>query len=279
VKAYPDAPRITIASSVISQSKQITQTAQVQILDLLNDSVRAVAYPGQAQGAERVYRMTRSVCDTFLESAVGEELLGAGARPDGTRNTQHAVRSAADVLRAAQAQDIPLAYVDQSRLDVLARLELSTQAKAFVMDAVEKGYGVLVPERMVDWHGGQTVAWWQLDLETGEMVGVSEEGTHQFLVQLTGEARVFANTVRGMWMLFELILARVVAYRVATTVTWDYFWREAVPGVPSAGKTPQQVYQQALEDTKKYMRDTAWPRFEDVWDEATPWEIPPEWVR
>jgi hypothetical protein len=76
VRTYPDAPRITIASSVISMSKQISQTAQLQVLDLLHDSVRAIGYPGQARGAEQVYRMTRGVCNTFLESAVGEALTG-----------------------------------------------------------------------------------------------------------------------------------------------------------------------------------------------------------
>jgi hypothetical protein len=141
VRTYPDAPRITIASSVISMSKEISQTAQLQALDLLHDSVRAIGYPGQARGAEKVYRMTRGVCNTFLESAVGEALTGELSK------------SAANVLQAALDQDIPLAYVDADYLDVLARLEISTQAKAFITDAVQQGYGVIVPEQMVAWDG------------------------------------------------------------------------------------------------------------------------------
>jgi hypothetical protein len=274
VKAYPDAPRITIASSVISQSKQITRTAQVQMLDLLNDSVRAVAYPGQAEGTERVYRMTRSVCDTFLESAVGEALLGAGTRPDGTRNTQHAIRSAANVLQAAQAQSIPLTYVDQSRLDVLARLEISTQAKAFVMDAVQKGYGVLVPERMVDWNGGQAVAWWQLDLETGEMVGVGEDGTHASLI--TTPLKVIAALAAFdvvLWITAWLV-SRWRAWTDATMAMWDYFWRRSMDEVPDKGQ-PQEIYREALEETKRYMRSEAWEQFKEQW-----WGLPPaSWLK
>jgi len=267
VKAYPAAPRIAIASSVISQSKEISQTAQVQMLDLLNDSVRVVAYPGQAQGAEQVYRMTRGVCDTFLESSVGQALTGE--RP----------ASAANVLQAAQMQGIPMVYVDKSRLNVLARMEIPTQAKAFILDAMQKGYGVLVPERMVAWAGGQTIAWWQLDLETGEMVGVGQDGTHQFLVQFTAEARLFVTVITVVLAVATLLVARYHVWRNAAMITWDYFWRQAVPGVPGEGMTQQQMYEQALRDTKAYMRTTVWPEFERMWEE-NPWSqlVPPEWL-
>ncbi len=260
VKAYPDAPRITIASSVISMSKNISQTAQLQILDLLNDSVRAIGYPGQARGAERVYRMTRSVCDTFLESAVGEATTG-----------EHS-QSAANILQAAQAQGIPLAYVDAEHLDVLARLQLSTQAKAFITDAVQRGYGVLVPERSVAWDDGETIAWWQLDLETGEMVGVGEDGTHQFLVQLTAEVLVLVLTFRVIQMLIDILVARILAYRVATVVTWDYFWQTGVPKViDEEGDvlTQEQIYQKAFQETKEHMRNTIWPEFKRVCKKVT----------
>jgi len=230
------------------------------MLDLLNDSVRVVAYPGQAQGAEQVYRMTRGVCDTFLESSVGQALTGEQPA------------SAANILQAARAQSIPLAYVDANRLDVLNRLEISTQAKAFIVDTVQKGYGVLVPERMVAWAGGQAIAWWQLDLETGEMVGVGEDGTHQFLVQFTAEALLFVTVITVVLFIATLLAARYHVWRNAAMITWDYFWRQAVPGVSGAGKTRPEIYEQALRDTKAYMRTTVWPEFERMWQE-TPWSV------
>jgi hypothetical protein len=232
------------------------------MLDLLNDAVRAVAYPGQAEGAERVYRMTRSVCDTFLESAVGEELTGEQSE------------SAADVLQAAQAQDIPLTYVDQSRLDVLARLELPTQAKAFIVDATQRGYGVLVPERMVNWNGGQAIAWWQLDLETGEMVGVGEDGTHASLI--TTPLKVIAALAAldvVLWITAWLV-SRWRAWTDATMAMWDYFWRRSMDEVPDKGQ-PQEIYREALEETKRYMRNEAWEQFEEQW-----WGLPPaSWLK
>lgn len=240
VKAYPDAPRITIASTVIQQSWVVSETTQTQILDLLYDGVRAIAYPGQAKGAERVYRMTRGVCDTFLESAVGEALTGGeGAQ----------IRSAANVLRAAQAQSIPLAYIDANRLNVLARLPISTQARAFIVDTVQKGYGVLVPERMVAWEGEQAIAWWQLDLETGEMVGVGEDGTHQFLVQFVIEADFFAWVI----LTVRMLIARIILWFMTSYETWFCYWYEALPAQREKGA--ENPYAEALKEAKDYMND------------------------
>jgi transglutaminase-like putative cysteine protease len=267
VRAYPDAPRITIASSVISLSAVISQAAQVQILDLLADGVRVVAYPGQARSAEQVYRMTRGVSDTFLESSVGEMLTGEQSR------------SAANILQAAQAQGISLAYVDANRLDVLNGLEIPTQAKAFILDAAQRGYGVLVPERMVALGNGQAIAWWQLNLETGEMVGVGQDGTHQFMVTAPFEIMLTVTIILLVLTIAILLIARYYVWRNAAMLTWDYFWRHAVPGASGAGMTQQQIYEQALRDTKAYMRNTVWPEFERLWGQ-TYWSnwVPPEWL-
>jgi hypothetical protein len=108
------------------------------------------------------------------------------------------------LLQAALSQDIPLAYVDADHLDVLAQLEISTQARAFIVDAVQQGYGVIVPERMVAWYGGQTIAWWQLDLETGETVGVGEHGTHDFITFTTMFMAGFMMQMQLVWIIVLL---------------------------------------------------------------------------
>jgi hypothetical protein len=244
VAVYPDAPRITIASSVVQQSHVVTETRQLQMLDLLHDGLRVIAYPGQAQGAERIYRMTRGVCNTFLESAVGEELTGEWSK------------SAANVLQAALDQRIPLAYVDAEHLDVLNEVAIPTQAKAFILDTVLRGYAVLVPERMVEWFGEQAIAWWQLDLETGEMVGVGEDGTHFFLIVFAVfMAAVFLPMILLLLHLVTLLL-RLLVWRWAAEETWRYFWREAVAG--AEGGRSQEIYQDALNRTKSHMKKLRW---------------------
>lgn len=256
VRAYPDTPRITIASTMIAQSQNISETAQVQILDLLHDGVRVIAYPGQARGAERVYRTTRGVNDTFIESLVGDELTG-----------QHSA-SAANILQAAPAQGVPLVYVDAARLDVLNRIEISTQAKAYILDAVQRGYGIFVPERMIQWGDGQTIAWWQLNLETGEMIGVGENGTHQWLVILTGSLRFLVHMIHLFFMIVEFV-SRFYVWHWTAITTWTYFWRQVLTeDLPADAAGRQQIYEQALKKTKEYMRNTVWPQLAQRWEDT-----------
>ncbi len=257
VRAYPDSPRITLTSLVISATRTPSGTAgtPVQSMDLLYDSLRVVAYPGQAQGAEGVYRMTRGMNEAFLEKRVGEDLTGQEGQ------------SAAGVLQAATAQGIPLMYVDATCLEPLANAPLSIEAKARILQATQRGYGIMVPERMVIRNGKQTIAWWQIDMETGETVGVGEDGTHQYIVQFAGAVYLFAALIQFAQYMFEWITARLVAWKVASVFTWDYFWRSAVSEVDAQGKSIQQIYQEALVATKEHLRSDIWPEFREVCEE------------
>jgi hypothetical protein len=101
VKAYADSPRILVAATVISPTSQVAGVTVVS-LDLLHDNLRAIAYPGQAKGAEQVFRLTRGMNDTFLEDIVGTSFLGAGGQGSAGEG-EMVVKSAAGVLRAAAA--------------------------------------------------------------------------------------------------------------------------------------------------------------------------------
>jgi transglutaminase-like putative cysteine protease len=218
VRAYPDSPRITIVSSVISRTDVITQVEQLQMMDLLHDSVRAIAYPGQVKSAAPTYRLTRGINEAFLEEMVGEQMTGEVGK------------SGAGVLQAAAAQNIPLMYVDMENLEQLARAPVSQQAKARIVDAVTQGYAVLVPERMVMWNGQSTIAWWQLDLKTGEVADVSEDGTHQWLI--IGFA-LLAFSLDMLFMITGIVLLveRFAVWQEAARATWIYYWEAVAPVV------------------------------------------------
>jgi hypothetical protein len=263
VKVYPDSPRITITSLVISPTHVVTEAVPVQSIDLLYDSLRVVAYPGQAKSAEKVYRLTRGMNEAFVEKMVGEKMIGLEGK------------SAAGVLLAATNQGIPLVYVDANNLDNLAEAQLSKQARARILLATKQGYGVLVPKRMVMFAGELTTAWWQINLETGETIGVGEEGLHQWLVKLIGFLWLLLAIIQ-IYRLLQILIARINVWRETAKLTWDYFWRDALGQVDPNGKTLQQIYQEALELTKQHMRQvwTAWEQ--DPW--WSDW-VPPEWVR
>jgi phosphatidylserine/phosphatidylglycerophosphate/cardiolipin synthase-like enzyme len=151
-------------------------------------------------------------------------------------------------------------YVSPLDLDVLNEVAIPTQARAFILDTVLRGYAVLVPERMVEWHGEQAIAWWQLDLETGEMVGVGEDGTHCFLIVFAVSMISFFVPMILLLLGLMTILLRLLVWRLAAEETWRYFWREAREGVAGAegeGRL-QEAYQEALNRTKAHMQGLRW---------------------
>ncbi len=260
VRAYPDAPRITITSLTIEDTETVSGTEQipVQTLDLLYDHLRGIAYPGQAKGAEQVYQLTRGMNDTFLEMSVGEMLLEEGGK------------SAAGILLAAGEQGIPLLYVDADNLQTLANANISDEALGRIWQAAQEGYGILVPERMVmTSDGGQTVAWWQVDLQTGETIGVSEDGTHNYAVEFALIAPIIAqhllSILRFITVLTQLYL-RVFAWRVAAELTWHIFWTEKVADArdDNPNGSLAEIYQAALQETKDYLRDDVWDEFRRI---------------
>ena len=60
-------------------------------------------------------------------------------------------------------------------------------------------------------------------------------------------------------------------------IVWRKVQTRTVPGASGPGMIQEEIYQQALLDTKKYMRDTVWPEFARMWEE-NPWSqlVPPE---
>jgi hypothetical protein len=247
VRAYPDSPRITMVSSVISRTDVITQAAQLQMMDLVHDSIRTIAYPGQVTSAEPTYRLTRGMNEAFLEKRIGEQMTGETGQ------------SGAGVLQAAAAQNIPLMYVDMENLEPLAQAAISQQAKARIVDAVTQGNAVLVPERMVTWNGQLTIAWWQVNLQTGEVIDVNENGTHQFLVIVAFELQVLLSVI-GLQFAIGILLYRYATWLVAANATWDYFWNVKAPHIHGTDPAAIAAYTQALQETKNYMRYEVWPR-------------------
>jgi hypothetical protein len=197
--------------------------------------------------------LTSGMNEAFLEKAVGDELIAQESQ------------SAAGVLQAATAQGIPLMYVDAEYLEPLADASLSDEAKARIVQAAQAGYGILTPERMVTWNGEQTTAWWQIDLQSGETIGVGEDGTHQFLVIFTAEARLFALVVQEVQALAELF-TREQAWRVAYNLTKLSFVVEIELRWRLGGftKPTQQLAQEALQATKSYMYNSGWELYKSL---------------
>lgn len=255
VRTYPDSPRITITAFKLEIRQTVTETQVVstQGLDLLHDHLRGIAYPGQAKNAQQVYQMARGMNDTFLEKSVGEMLLDQPGK------------SAAGVLQAAAEQGISLVYTDANNLAALGSVAISDEARGRIWQAVEQGYGVLVPRQMVDWNGEEAIAWWQLDLKTGAMVGVGEDGTHNYLVETALMLPIWVKLTIGLVLLLIPILVARYQWRQAIEMTWNAFWEEVVrqsSGVNANDPNAlRDMYQDVLQATKAYMNSNphVWP--------------------
>ncbi|RLJ16827.1 hypothetical protein DJ031_15245 [bacterium endosymbiont of Escarpia laminata] len=175
--AYYDSPRITLFRSRTIQDG-VDSRLQME-LDLRRNHIKALPYPGQNAFNRFTFNMSKGSWDSKLEHAIVERLLAA-QNPD--------VRIAASpiaVFRAAKAQGIPLAVLT-GPADITARLEgleISNEAKARIASALREGRQVNVPETMVDLDGTPAIGWWEIDMKSGEIIAVSEDGGYQSMVE------------------------------------------------------------------------------------------------
>jgi uncharacterized membrane protein len=168
VKAYFARPRLTI----VGHSLEATEGGESRVkfaIDLRRDLVRTIAYPGQVDEVNRLFQRYRGVIQSFLESA----MLYQAENPE-----VPAALSTAIVIDSAIRQGIPVVTIDQGNLLTLDTLEISAEAKARISLSVQQGHEVMVPSRMVEFNGIESIGWFEMAPLTGETIGVMEDGGH-----------------------------------------------------------------------------------------------------
>ena len=167
VAAYSDVPRITTFSSRVMTTNN-TATISYSI-DLVRDSIRAVAAPGQNVQASLAFGAARGVFDSFLEDQ---------ALPSGGQDM-----SAAAIVEQSMNQGIPLAFITAGNISLLQTLNLPADALARITTNVENGLAVIVPTRAITVNGAPTTAWFNYNPKTGETISESQTGGHQSLLE------------------------------------------------------------------------------------------------
>jgi uncharacterized membrane protein len=173
VVAYFDRPRIVMTADRLIPDTSGTTYHFAGVVDLIRDSVRIVAAPGQNPGAKFVFNAVRGIYENAVEHNVLAALAPAGQAMS-KANTL-------DVMAAAAAQGISLRLITSANLDALASLPISDDARARITTAIEQGNAVIVPEQMVLLNGALTTAWAQINLATGEYIGVTDDGGNEAL--------------------------------------------------------------------------------------------------
>ena len=176
IEAYFDRPQITIVDATVST--QGTSTALLTFeADLERDTIRAIAYPGQATSVLAPFQGARGL----LENAIETDVFPQPAAINGLQVEAHS--STTTVFQAAATQGIPLVAVTPASAAVLDTLMIDPVAKARITTALLAGDDVVVPSQDVTEGGTATVAWFETDPESGLTVGVGEDGAHDSIAE------------------------------------------------------------------------------------------------
>lgn len=173
VLAYYDRPRIVLTGSRLT-TDLVTNTSRIAYwIDLVREEMRTVTPPGQPTEPARLFNTVRGIYNNVTERNVIAG-LGAGNVP---------IQNTIDIFQAAVAQGIGFTTITRETLFNLEALDISLEAKARITTDVLDGYLVVVPNQNVLLNGVETVAWAEIDQETGEFIGVTQDGGHEGLLE------------------------------------------------------------------------------------------------
>ena len=134
VAAYFAQPRIIVTAQMLTATNGQSATAS-QSIDLLQDAIRVIAFPGQAANAPYNFNVVRG----FTENGV-ESTLGALGSPSGTSVTS------SQVFIQAGKQGITLALLNGAGdITRLGTFGLDPDSTARIVAALQAGQIVLVP--------------------------------------------------------------------------------------------------------------------------------------
>lgn len=167
VCSYLALPRIII-SSVEGDGESVRT-----VMDLRQDRVEVLPYPGQALGMTGAFLYGRGVFESVLEGKVLELFLGKQAL------------TTAHIMREAGKNKIPVRFLSESEKAELERLGMPDHVSGRALKAMAAGAVLAVPERGIRFEGRDRWGWWQVDPRTQEVVGVLDTGLHQAVIQRT----------------------------------------------------------------------------------------------
>ena len=175
--AYYDSPRITLFQAWTDRST--ASPAMRMGLDLRRNHVFTLPYPGQNAFNRFTFNMAKGRVDSLLEYLTVEHFL-AEDFPE--------VRRVASPIRALQEAKAVGVRVELLRgeYDIPTRLEpldISAEAKARIANALRAGRQVNVPAQTIEVDGQPSIGWWEIDLKTGEVVAVGEDGGNQNMIE------------------------------------------------------------------------------------------------
>jgi uncharacterized membrane protein len=259
VQEYADRPRLILLTNRLEPSADGTSTVLVSSVDLRRDTVRAIAYPGQATDAATTFNILRGLLESQLESDV---LTPTSAQSGQTGVLTQA--SAASIYDAAVAQGIPIVPVNSQNLSILDTLSISAEAKARITTDVTNNTDlmVFVPSQSVVVNGSPTTAWYEVNTSTGETVGVTEDGGHQSTLEYVAAIAFTVLLLKIAQVGFAYLLPELAAHLEAALLrlqyeSWDLHAQKVSGSFPYIIVTPDQGIINAAQAELKQQKQAA----------------------
>ena len=131
-----------------------------------------------SQSEPFLFNMTRGTFENLIErNTIASVSPGGLSTP---------IDNTYDVFQAAQVQGIGLINITSSNLAALSALNIPADAKALISTEIAAGFGVIVPESTVELNGAPTISWAEINLATGEYIGVNEDGRNEGAFEFVG---------------------------------------------------------------------------------------------
>ncbi len=134
--------------SLISFKQGLVDPSNIQ-LDVINNARRS---------------FTMNNTESLVETGVWESYVESQAI------ALSDVISTTTVFEQARAENIPLKTILPNNIEVLSNLALSEDTKYYIKQDLNEGFVVIVPETMPE--GSLAGAWWRINPETGETLGM-----------------------------------------------------------------------------------------------------------
>lgn len=159
------------------------------VVDIINNSLRALKQEGN--------RFLFATNVNILFGTWATRLEGMGRT--GVDSEQASIWNTGKAFQQAQQKKIPIMLLkpeDTARVKHISGI--SSETKQAIQKDLANGYHVIVPEKVLD--DTQQIAWWRINTETGETLGMINEG-------LGGEATKYSTLL----ILVSLFVAALLA--------------------------------------------------------------------
>ncbi len=179
VRAYFNAPRLMASAVELPDfSVALSETLRIESrLNLMRRDIEVVAHPGQSAAAAFGLRFAHGV-----RSLSAEHLALAMLADEEVVTGTQGVQSAIGILEAAAREGIDLAYIEPGQRNQIMALQVSSDAKALMLSAVEdKQRFVIVPRRQPT--QAAHLSWLEIDPVTGLIEDQDEFGGHSAMVE------------------------------------------------------------------------------------------------